>query len=173
MWIEISCVIAKSYMYRKQMIIGVVVVVLSWYGMMVVHEAGHCFGAVITGGKIERVVIPIVGFSRTDVSASAQPLIVIWGGPIFGAVTPVILLIWFKHTSQQVRQILRYFIGFCLIANGAYIGIGAILRAGDCEEMLKYGSPMWLLVVFGLISSVAGLFVWHRMGSIREWFATG
>lgn len=160
-------------MHRTQIIIGIVVAVLSWYAMMAVHEAGHCLGAVVTGASIENVEIPIVGFSRTDVSGSLHPLIVVWGGPVFGAVAPLVLLLLVNRVGGRVGHGIRFFIGFCLLANGAYIGVGAFLRAGDCQDMLKYGSPLWLLVGFGVVASMAGMFVWHRMGSIREWFATG
>jgi len=159
-------------MYRKQIIIGMVVVVLSWYGMMVVHEAGHCLGAVVTGAKIERVVIPIVGFSRTDVSGGAPRLIVVWGGPVFGAFGPVLLLVVVNRFGNRVRHALLFFVGFCLVANGMYIGVGVFLRAGDCGEMLRYGAPIWLLVGFGVVSSVGGFLVWHRMGVVRGWFSS-
>lgn len=158
-------------MNRSQLTIALAVVVGSWYAMMGVHEAGHCLGAMATGGKIERVEMPLVGFSRTDVSGSGCPLAVVWAGPVFGAVGPLVLLALLGFVGRRVKHVVLFFVGFCLLANGAYIGAGAFLRAGDCRDLLRLGSPFWLLVAFGTVSSAAGLFAWHRMGRVQEWFA--
>ena len=61
--------------------------------------------------------------------------------------------------------------GFCVRANGAYIGAGALLHAGDCRGLLQHGSPLWLLIGFGIASSAGGLNEWHQMGPLQEWFA--
>ncbi|MEX2026825.1 MAG: hypothetical protein WEH44_05980, partial [Pirellulaceae bacterium] len=60
--------------------------------------------------------------------------------------------------------LLRFFAGFCLIANGAYIGAGSLGRIGDCGEMLRHGSPIWLLWLFGLLTVPAGLALWNGQG---------
>jgi hypothetical protein len=60
--------------------------------------------------------------------------------------------------------VLRFFAGFCLIANGAYLGAGSFDRVGDCGEMLRHGSELWQLWLFGLITMPAGLWLWHRQG---------
>jgi hypothetical protein len=56
------------------------------------------------------------------------------------------------------------FAGFCLIANGAYIGIGAFDQLGDAGVMLRHGSPMWALLLFGAAMAPARLWLWHRQG---------
>jgi hypothetical protein len=61
--------------------------------------------------------------------------------------------------------VLRFFAGFCLIANGAYIAAGSFERVGDCGEMLRHGSPMWQLWLFGAITIPAGFWLWHRQGT--------
>ncbi len=158
-------------MNLTQLTIALAVIVASWYAMMGVHEVGHCLGAMATGGKIERVEMPLVGFSRTDVSGSGCPLAVVWAGPLFGAAAPLGLLAALGFVGRRVKHVILFFVGFCLLANGAYIGAGAFIQAGDCRELLRHGSPFWLLVAFGTLSSAAGLLVWHRMGSTSEWFA--
>ncbi len=158
-------------MNSSQFTIALAVVVGSWYAMMGVHEAGHCLGAMATGGRIERVEMPLVGFSRTDVSGSRCPLAVVWAGPVFGAAAPLVLLALLGFVGRRVKHVLLFFVGFCLLANGAYIGAGALVQAGDCCDLLQHGSPFWLLVAFGTVSSAAGLFAWHRMGRIAKWFA--
>ena len=60
--------------------------------------------------------------------------------------------------------LLRFFAGFCLLANGLYIGIGSFDRIGDCGEMLRHGSELWQLWLFGAVTVPAGLCLWHRQG---------
>ncbi len=158
-------------MTKSQIMTWIVVVVLSWYGMMVIHEAGHCIGAVATGAGIEAVNIPVVGFSRTDFSGGNSPLIVVWAGPMLGACMPLALLALSGAVGAKARHALQFFAGFCLLANGAYIGLGVFSGAGDCRQLLQYGSPSWLLAAFGIAASAAGLYVWHRIGPVVGWFA--
>ena len=61
--------------------------------------------------------------------------------------------------------------GFCLLANGAYIGFGAFDNVADCGEMLQHGSPIWLLLAFGAIAICVGFYLWHRLGSVKEFLA--
>ena len=158
-------------MNRNQVTIGMVTIALSWYAMMAVHEAGHCLGALATGAVIETVEIPLVGYSRTDVSGGRYPLAVAWAGPLFGALAPVLLLLIRRSVRRQLGQALQFFAGFCLLANGVYLGVGGFVQAGDCRDLLQYGAPLWLTVGFGLVLSVGGLYTWHRLGPFREWFA--
>ena len=60
----------------------------------------------------------------------------------------------------------RFFAGFGLVANGVYIGTGWLLADGaDPSVMTENGSPVWVLVLFGLLAAPFGLFLWHRQGS--------
>jgi hypothetical protein len=136
----------------------------AWLGMQAVHEAGHVLGAWWSGGKVERVVVHPLTISRTDVSDNPHPLFVVWAGPIFGVVAP--LMLWGSVWSLKLRGafVLRFFAGFCLIANGLYIGVGSFDNVGDCGEMLRNGSQLWQLWLFGLGTAPAGLWLWHRQG---------
>jgi len=158
-------------MTRTQATTWIVLVVVSWYGMMAVHEAGHCIGALVTGAAVHAVELPLVGFSRTEFSGGSSPLLVVWAGPVLGAILPLLLLALVGRAGRRAKHALLFFVGFCLLANGAYIGLGAFSGAGDCRQMLQYGSPMALLLAFGIASSAAGLCAWHRMGPFRGWFA--
>jgi hypothetical protein len=62
--------------------------------------------------------------------------------------------------------VLRFFAGFCLLANGVYIAGGSFDRIGDCGEMLRHGSPLWLLWLFGVVTAPLGLWLWHRQGRL-------
>ena len=61
--------------------------------------------------------------------------------------------------------VLRFFAGVCLIANGAYLAFGSFDHVGDCGEMLRHGSALWQLWLFGAITMPLGLCLWHRQGT--------
>lgn len=71
----------------------------------------------------------------------------------------------------MARNLAMFFAGFCLIANGAYLSIGVFDRVGDCGEMLRTGSPAWLLMAFGVVTVPLGFLVWHRLGSLNNFLA--
>ena len=137
----------------------------SWLGMQAVHESGHVFGAWMTGGRVSRVVIYPLTISRTDLADNPRPLVVVWSGPLVGIFVPLIL--WVAAVIARLRWafILRFFAGFCLLANGLYIGVGSFDQIGDCGEMLRQGSEPWQLWLFGLLTAPLGLWLWHRQGT--------
>jgi hypothetical protein len=136
----------------------------SWLGMQAIHEFGHVVGAWITGGRVERVVLHPLTISRTELDHNPNPLVVVWAGPIVGAAAP--LLLWAVVAAARLRAVfvLRFFAGFCLLANGLYIGVGSFDGIGDCGEMLRQGSAMWQLWLFGALTAPIGLWLWHRQG---------
>jgi len=138
--------------------------VLSWLAMMIVHEAGHVIGARLTGGIVERVVLHPLAFSRTDVAPNPHPLVVVWSGPLLGVLLPAIAFAAASALKFQSAYLLRFFAGFCLIANGAYIGAGSFGRIGDAGVMLRHGSWAWQLWAFGAVALAAGLSLWHGLG---------
>src|SRR5262249_31564546 len=88
----------------------------------------------------------------------------VWAGPVVGVVLPVAVWGILVLIRWEGAYFLRFFAGFCLIANGAYIGVGAFDRIGDAGEMRRLGSPLWLLLLFGAVTVAAGLRFWHRLG---------
>jgi hypothetical protein len=136
----------------------------SWLGMQAVHESGHVLGAWLTGGRVARVVLHPLTISRTDLAHNPSPLVVVWAGPAVGIAVP--LLIWAVAAAARLPGafVLRFFAGFCLLANGLYIGVGSFDRVGDCGEMLRHGSEPWQLWLFGAATAPAGLWLWHRQG---------
>lgn len=133
--------------------------------MQAVHEFGHVCGAWATGGRVERVVLHPLTISRTDLAENPAPLVVVWAGPVLGVVLP--LLVWLATAAAKVPGafVLRFFAGFCLLANGLYIAVGSFDRIGDCGEMLRHGSAPWYLWLFGLVTAPFGLWLWHQQGS--------
>src|SRR5262245_11629310 len=132
--------------------------------MQAVHESGHVLGAWLTGGRVARVVLYPLTISRTELAHNPRPLVVAWAGPVFGVVVP--LLLWAVAAASRLPGafVLRFFAGFCLLANGLYIGIGSFDKIGDCGEMLLYGSEPWQLWLFGAVTAPVGLWLWHRQG---------
>lgn len=135
-----------------------------WLAMMAVHEFGHVVAAWSSGGTVTHVVLHPLAISRTDVEPNPHPLVVVWSGPLVGVAAP--LVIWAAAAAARVRLafMTRFFAGFCLIANGAYIGGGSFAGVGDAGVMGRYGTPIWALWLFGLVAVPLGLFLWHRLG---------
>src|SRR5690606_29141585 len=103
---------------------------------------GHVLAAWSSGGRVAKVVLHPLAISRTDVAPNPHPLVVVWCGPLVGALLPLVLwgvLAFFRHPATPYA---RFFAGFCLIANGLYIGAGSFDGVGDAGEMLREGTPM-------------------------------
>jgi hypothetical protein len=137
---------------------------LCWLGMMAVHELGHVTGLWATGGTVAKVVLHPLTISRTDPGLDPRPLPVVWAGPFVGALLPLAAAGIFRLLRVPGGFLLRFFAGFCLIANGCYIGVGAYDPVGDARELLRLGAAEWQLALFGLVCVPLGLFLWHGQG---------
>jgi hypothetical protein len=135
-----------------------------WLGMQAVHEFGHVVGAWLTGGRVARVVLHPLTISRTDLAVNPSPLAVVWAGPVLGCLLPLAAWALAVALRWSWAYLLRFFAGFCFIANGAYIAGGSFDGVGDAGVMLRHGSPLWSLWVFGAGTVPAGLWLWHRQG---------
>ena len=144
--------------------------VFSWLGMQAVHELGHVLHAWMTGGKVTRVLLDPLEISRTDVAPNPHPQFVAWGGPIWGSVLPALL--WSALRAARFRRawLARFFAGFCLVANGAYLLGGSLWPAGDAEVLVREGAPRWALAGFGITATAAGLCLWNGLG---QYFGLG
>jgi hypothetical protein len=138
---------------------------VAWLAMMAVHEAGHVLHAWATGGRVVRVELPLLGFSRTDVSPNPRPGAVAWGGAVWGCLLPLAAWAASPRKAQRVRLAMQLFAGFCLIANGIYLGVGWIDGVGDAGDLMRHGTPAWVLVAFGMTATGGGLYLWHRLGA--------
>ena len=135
-----------------------------WLGMMIVHEFGHVMAAWLNGIRVTRVVLHPLAFSRTDLAVHPHPLSVIWAGALVGAMLPLVVWACAHWLKLPGRHGLRFFAGFCLIANGAYLAVGMFDRAGDAGDLLRQGVARWQLWAFGAIVIPAGFLIWHRLG---------
>ena len=137
--------------------------ILSWLGMMLVHEFGHVCAAVLTGGQVQRVIFHPLTFSQTQVDPNPAPGRVVWAGPVLGSLLPPVLWLIARAARWAWSHLLAFFAGFCLIANGVYIGIGSFAGVADAGEMVRLGAPIWTLWLFGLFATAAGLWIWHKV----------
>jgi hypothetical protein len=136
----------------------------SWLGMQIVHELGHVLGAWATGGTVVHLELKPWTISQTLVSPNPQPLVEFWAGPIVGALLPVALWLAARAARRSWAYLLRFFAGFCLVANGCYIGCGVFLPVGDAAEILRASPPQWPLGLFGIVATVSGLALWNGLG---------
>jgi hypothetical protein len=140
------------------------VLLASWLGMQDVHEFGHVAAAWLTGGQVTQVVLHPLTISRTDLATNPSPLLVVWAGPVVGCVLPLMAWGLVEAFRWSWSYLPRFFAGFCLIANGAYIGVGSFDEVGDAGIMLRYGSPIWSLWAFGVVAVLIGFLLWHKQG---------
>lgn len=148
-----------------QAVLVISTLALSWLLMMAVHELGHVFHAWFSGGIVTKVLLSPLAISRTDVSPNPHPLLVAWGGAVWGCAIPLAVWIAARWVVRRYAYLPQFFAGFCLIANGAYLAGGIWLTAGDVADIVRHGCPMWVPVVCGLPLIVGGLFLWHGLGS--------
>src|SRR4029453_8433293 len=137
---------------------------LSWLLMQAIHECGHVVAAWLTGGAVTKVVLHPLRISRTDVEPNPRPLIVAWGGPVIGGLVPIIGWAIAAMGRLQTAFLLRFFAGFCLLANGVYLGIGSFGGVGDAGDILRLGGPIWMMWLFGLLTAPTGLALWNGLG---------
>ncbi|MCP4708137.1 MAG: hypothetical protein GY869_05905 [Planctomycetes bacterium] len=137
---------------------------LCWLGMMIVHEARHVIGALLTGGKVTLIYLHPLDFARTDVSPNPHRHFVAWAGPIAGCLIPLLAFIITRVMRFKGAYLFQCFAGFCLIVNGCYLGVGWMQKAGDAGDLMNYGTPVWLLILFGITTVIPGIYLWNGLG---------
>ncbi|MCC6969309.1 MAG: hypothetical protein IT434_03735 [Phycisphaerales bacterium] len=152
---------------RQRVLIIAILLAASWYAMMLVHECGHVIAAWSTGSHVEAVRVPWLGFSQTIVPTTDWPRVVAASGAALGSALP--FLAWLTiRCMPRIRRgtacaIARYFAGFCLLANGVYVGCAVLLPVGDTEDLVRMGVPAWTLTVIGWPIAAAGVAMWNGM----------
>jgi hypothetical protein len=148
--------------YQYLLIVSTLLV--SWLGMMIVHEFGHCLHAWLSGGAVSQVVLHPLVISRTDCSVNPHPLFVSWGGPLWGSLIPLGILAVARCARSSAWHVFRFFAGFCLVINGMYVFEDAFFRVGDGGDMLRYGTPVWVMLAFGAVTVPLGFYLWNGLG---------
>jgi hypothetical protein len=90
--------------------------------------------------------------------------VVVWGGAVLGSLVPVAVWVLVKAFRLRFVYLFQFFAGFCLIANVCYLGVGSFFAVGDAGDLVRYGCPRWLMLLFGLVCVPNGLFVWNGLG---------
>ncbi len=150
-------------MNRPAIILVLLTLIASWFGMMIVHETGHVLAALATGSVIDRVSLPWVGFSQTQITKYVRPTVVVAAGPTLGVILPAIG--WAVLRRSSWGALCRFFAGFCLVANGGYIASAMVKPAGDADALVALGVPAWVLGVAGCVAVAIGLQLWNGLGS--------
>ncbi len=135
-------------------------IVAVWFGILFTHEAGHVLHALVSGGQVERVTVPVWGFSRTDLGSNPRPVFVAWGGFVWGVGFPILIAGLVGRCLPGIAAALRGFAAAALIGNGVYACGGV----GDVEDIVRAGGWRWPLVVYGLCSLAAGVYLLRRVG---------
>jgi hypothetical protein len=148
----------------EQLTLIVSFIAVCWLGMQAVHELGHVLAARATGGTIVRVVLYPTTISRTEVFPNPHPLVEVWAGPIVGSILPLLGYLIAAALRSPGLYLCRFFAGFCLVANGSYVLAGAFEQMGDPGELLRYGAHLWQLLLFGLLTTPLGFYLWNALG---------
>lgn len=138
---------------------------VSWMAMMFVHNVGHLIYAWASGGDVNYWPFhPLAFFACPRLSNNPSPLLVLWGGPIWGCALPLLMLWLVRAVAPSQSYLALFFGGFCLVANGCHLAAGALYPFGDAARLLQWGVPDWALLLFGLPTTVAGLGLFHGLG---------
>jgi len=149
---------------QHQVILVTSTLVFSWLAMQAVHELGHLVAAMLSGGRVDQVILHPAAISYTRLAANPHPLFVAWMGPLVGVALPLAVTAiarWRKLCGWYLTQ---FFAGFCLVANGCYLAFGSLGGIGDAGDLLRYGMPVWLLWLFGVVTIPIGFWLWNGLG---------
>ncbi|MGL6196180.1 MAG: M50 family metallopeptidase [Thermoguttaceae bacterium] len=143
-------------------VLAVSVLAFCWFSMQVLHEFGHCVAAWLCGGKVERIVLHPMTFSRTDLLENPSPIFTLLGGVIGGVMIPLAVLGVWKMINLPALHVARFWTGFCFIANGAYVGFDfSTTGPTDAGELISHGVNRLFLVLLGSVFVSFGLLLWN------------
>lgn len=157
-------IISTPMKTKSQAILIFAMVGFSWLAMQVVHETGHVLHAWVSGATIRQVVLHPLEMSRTELRINPHPQFVAWGGVIWGCVLPIALVAVSRRLKLLVHHLVRFFAGFCLVANGAYFIVGSIDLGADPGDLVRFGAPLWSVVTTGVLAAAVGFRVWNGLG---------
>jgi hypothetical protein len=129
----------------------IIVLLFSSLYMQWTHELGHILTGLATGSEIDRVILHPFRFSMTQFASNPHPHLTTWGGPILGVLIGAGLPILLSLRLRSARACLLIVAAFVMVANGMYIGLGAFHPIADASDLVRHGSPRWVLGVFGLV----------------------
>jgi hypothetical protein len=134
-----------------------------WIGMEAVHELGHALNAWSIGARVIDVSIPVLGTSQTTVTDNPYSRFITEGGPTWGVAIPVFACGLAYLFRRRMPEPLKFFTGFCCIANGVYMAVGWHWHNTDAGELLRMNVPRAALIAYGVAASAFGFAIWHRL----------
>jgi hypothetical protein len=150
-------------MSRANRLLVIALAYPAWLLFQAVHEVGHVLHSVVSGGHVERVELPLLGFSRTVLADNPHPLLVAAGGAVWGSLLPLAFAPLMPRRWPGGRRAARAFAGLCFVGNGTYLAVGWTQPAGDAADLLRLGVPPWVLLTVGAVATAAGLWVWYDL----------
>jgi hypothetical protein len=101
--------------------------------------------------------------SQTIVDPDPDPRLVTEGGPTWGVAIPVLACALARVIRRRVPEPLKFFAGFCLIANGVYMAVGRMWRNTDAGDLVRMNVPLTAIIAYGVAATLFGLAIWHRL----------
>ena len=145
-------------------LLAVSLAIFSWLTMQILHESGHVFHCVVSGGKISQVVLHPLAVSRTEYSKNEWPQFVAWGGIIWGSIIPIVLFVAMQMRRSDLTYLARFFAGFCLISNGVYFVVATIDLGADPGDLVRFGAPRPVVGAVGGLLTLLGFVLWNGLG---------
>ncbi len=149
----------------RRPITSVLLLLICWYSMMATHELGHVLAGWLSSHEISEFSFPLIGFSETSMNVYPRPAWVVWSGFASGVLSPLVVWLLTKRFKPEMARACQFVLGFCLLANGGYLGFGWIDRVGDIDELLIHGTPVWLLMIIGVALILWGRWCWVRLNT--------
>lgn len=148
----------------QRIVIWTTLPILCWLLMQALHETGHVLGAMLTGGRVVRLDLHPLHISSTQVAPNPHPATVCWSGPLMGVTLPVVMWLIAGGLRFRFEYYFRFLAGFCLVANGAYLGSASITPVGDAQDLLRMGISLVWLNFFAAVTIPAGFCLWNGQG---------
>ena len=140
---------------------------VSWCVMTLTHELGHVVAAWSCGGTLRSAELRPWHFPYSIFDPDPQPLVTLWGGPVFGAVFPFGIALLLR------RHWLFFIAYFCILANGTYLAIAWVVgdRFLDTPQLLGHGAHPATLAVYCFVTIAVG-YIGFRRHCIRMLWPT-
>src|SRR5829696_4046865 len=136
----------------------VLLLAVSWCVMTFTHEPGHIVCGWAGGGTLRHADLLPWHLPHSHFDPDPHPLITAWGGPILGALVPLVV-------ALLVRRDWTWFIAhFCLLANGAYLAAAWVSgeRYLDTARLLEHGAHPATIAAFCVLTIGVGYFGFRR-----------
>lgn len=132
----------------RRIVVFALLLIASWVVMTFTHESGHILCGWASGGTLRHAVLAPWTLPHSDFDPDPHPLITLWGGPILGAIVPLIAALILR------RNWIWFIANFCLLANGAYLALAWISgeRYLDTPRLLEHGTHPATVVLFCVVT---------------------